>query len=147
MWLNTFAGDMAYSRAEKIAKANRGFSVDAGDYRGIRPAIAAFSDLSDLLKSDSRWQQLIDNYLPLSWEEFKSEYLCEIEHEGFPFLLRAHYPDYRIGWVVVIENVRFGSEHYFATPEFDDLDQETQGLLKKKFEENLERAKLLSVPV
>ena len=78
MWLNLFAGDIAFQRAEKIAKANRGFSVDAGDYKGIRPAIAVFSDLSDLLKGGHRWHDLIDNYLPLYWEEFNSKYLIEV---------------------------------------------------------------------
>ena len=146
MWVNSFAGGLAANRAKAIAKANRGFSVDVGSYKGIRPALAVFSDISDLLKSGDRWHELIDNYLPLSWEEFKSGYLCEVEHKGFSFLLRAYCPDHRLGWVVVAENDLLSPERYLATPEFNCLKRETQALLTEKFKENLERAKILYTP-
>ncbi len=139
VWLNTFAGDAAFQRAENLAKKHNGFSVNAESYRGIRPALAVYSDQKDLVINPFKWSDLIDNFLEIDKEFYEKEVLSTVNYRGYTFLVKAVFLDI-VSWTLVVEklcsdDVEDFVNSYGILTNFAQLDITTKELFKSKFKD------------
>ena len=138
VWINCIAGGSAFQQAERLAKEHNGFSVDAESYKGIRPALAIYSEFIDFLKSGDSFSSIYDNYTGVTRDYYLDNYCTQVNHKGYTFWVRAYYYD-NIGWFLVNEGLAKKPSvddlvnSYTVLTDFDELSVKTQKLLMDKY--------------